>query len=111
MLLFMKYPKNKLLIDHKFKHVEKPFPSVTSYMVFVGKSRSVESSLITSILTNQRIYKNSFRDVITIIPKHSFQSTSPADNPFLASNKENVYHDFGCDLIRSLRIRRKRMTP
>ena len=24
------------VVDHEFKHVEKPFPSVASYMVFVG---------------------------------------------------------------------------
>ena len=44
-------PKFKTLhfiVDHNFKHVEKPFPSVASYMVFVGKSRSGKSSLITS---------------------------------------------------------------
>ena len=42
------------IVDHEFKHVEKPlnFPSVASYVVFVGKSRSGNSSLITSIITN-----------------------------------------------------------
>ena len=28
------------IVDHEFKHVEKPFPSVASCIVFVGKSRS-----------------------------------------------------------------------
>ena len=42
------------IIDHEVKSVEKPFPSVASYCVFVGKSRSGKSSLITSLLTNRR---------------------------------------------------------
>ena len=78
------------VVDHEFKHVEKPFPSVASYMVFVGKSRSGKSSLITSILTNRRVYRNAFHNVIIVILKHSFQSMSPADNPFLALDKENL---------------------
>ena len=28
------------VVDHECKRVEKPFPSVASYIVFVGKSRS-----------------------------------------------------------------------
>ena len=56
------------IVDHEFKHVEKPFPSVASYIVFVGKSRSGKSSLITSILTNRSIYRNAFCRVIIVIP-------------------------------------------
>ena len=58
-----KAPKLKtphFVVDHKFKKVEKPFPSVASYMCFVGKSRSGKSSLITSILTNRSVYRNAF---------------------------------------------------
>ena len=29
--------------------------------------------------------------MIIVIPKHSFQSMSPADNPFLALDKEKIY--------------------
>ena len=62
-------------------------------MVFVGKSRSGKSFLITSILTNRRVYRNAFHNVIMIIviPKHSFQSRSPADNPFLHLDKKKIY--------------------
>ena len=87
------------VVDHEFKHVEKPFPSVASYMVFVGKSRSVKSSLITSLLTSRRVYRNAFHNVIIVIPKHSFQSMSPEDNPFLALAKEKVYHDFNFTIL------------
>ena len=72
-----KAPKLKtlhFLVDYKFKHLEKPFPSVASFMVFVGKSRSGKSSLITSLLSNRRIYQNAFHNVIIEIPKYSFQS-------------------------------------
>ena len=34
------------VIDHKVKDVEKPFPSVASYIVYVGKSRSGKRSLL-----------------------------------------------------------------
>jgi len=80
------------VVDYEVKDVEKPFPSVASYMVFCGKSRSGKSSLITSILTNKRIYRNEFHNVIICIPKHSFSSMSEKDNPFLAFDKEKVYH-------------------
>ena len=90
------------IVDHEFKNVEKPFPSVASYMVFLGKSRSGKSSLITSILTNRRIYKNAFHNVIIVIPRHSFQSMSPDDNPFLALDKEKVYHDFSYNILEQI---------
>ena len=41
------------LVHYTFKNVAKLFPSVASYMVFVGKSRSGKSSLITYFLTNR----------------------------------------------------------
>ena len=69
------------------------------HMVFCGKSRSGKSSLITSILTNRRIYRNAFHNVIICIPKHSFSSMSEKDNPFLALDKEKVYHDFNYDVL------------
>ena len=99
------------VVDHEFKHVEKPFPSVASYMVFVGtgKSRSGKSSLITSLLTSRRMYRNAFHNVILCIPKHSFQSMSPADNPFLALDKEKIYiiyiliyHNFSYDILEQI---------
>ena len=90
------------IVDHEFKHVEKPFPSVASYMVFVGKSRSGKSSLITSILTNRCAYRNAFHSVIIVIPKHSFQSVSPYDNPFLALEKEKIYHEFGNAILEQI---------
>ena len=90
------------VVDHEFKHVEKPFPSVASYMVFCGKSRSGKSSLITSILTNRRVNRNAFHNVIIVIPKHSFQSMSPADNPFLHLDKEKIYHDFSYDILEQI---------
>ena len=68
------------IVDHNVKNVEKPFPSVASYMVFVGKSRSGKSSLITSLLTNRRVYRNTFHNVIICIPKHLFNSMSEKDH-------------------------------
>lgn len=87
------------IVDHEVKHVEKPFPSVASYIVFVGKSRSGKSSLITSLLTNRRIYRNAFNNVIIVIPRHSFNSMSEKDNPFLTLDSEKVYHNFNLDIL------------
>ena len=66
---------------------------------FVGKSRSGKSSLTTSLLTNQHIYRNAFHNVIIVIPKHSFHPMSPENNPFLALDKEKICHDFGFDIL------------
>ena len=90
------------IIDHNVKIVEKPFPSVASYIVFVGKSRSGKSSLITSLLKNRRLYRNAFHNVIIVIPKHSFHSMSERDNPFLALDKEKIYHDFNIDVLETI---------
>ena len=90
------------IIDHNIKLVEKPFPSVASYIVFVGKSRSGKSSLITSLLKNRRLYRNAFHNVIIVIPKHSFHSMSERDNPFLALDKEKIYHDFNIDVLETI---------
>ena len=43
------------VVDHEFKHAEKPFPSVASYIVFVGRSRSGKSRLVTSLLTSRHV--------------------------------------------------------
>ena len=87
------------IVDHRVKDVEKPFPSVASYLVFCGKSRSGKSSLITSILTNQKVYRNTFHNVIICIPRHSFNSMSEKDNPFLALDTEKVYHEFNYETL------------
>ena len=90
------------VIDHNVKHVERPFPSVASYMVFVGKSRSGKSSLITSLLKNRRLYRNAFHNVIIVIPRHSFNSMSERDNPFLALDDEKVYHEFNFTILETI---------
>ena len=47
-----KLKTNHFIVDNEFKHVEKPSPSVASYMVFVGKSRSGKSSHNFSQITH-----------------------------------------------------------
>ena len=87
------------IVHYEFKHVEKLFPSVASNFVFVGKSRSGKSSLITSILTNRRVYRDAFQNVIICIPKHSFHSMDEKDNPFLALDYEHIYHAFNYEIL------------
>ena len=90
------------IIDHEFKNIEKPFPSVASYIVFVGKSRSGKSSLMTSLLTNSKIYYKAFHNVIIVIPKHSFNSMSEKDNPFIALSEEKILHEFNLNVLEIL---------
>ena len=87
------------IVDYAFKDVAKPFPSVASYMVFVGKSRSGKSSLITSILTSRKVYRNAFHNILICIPRHSFHSMSEKDNPFLALSSEKIYHEFNYEIL------------
>ena len=51
------------VVNHKFKHVEKPFPSVASYMVFVGKNRSGKS---------HHVFANKLMHVHECIPQCDF---------------------------------------
>ena len=83
----------EFLIDHKFKEIIPPFPSVASYMVFCGKSRSGKSSLITALLTNPKMYKRAFHNIIICIPYHSFRSMKESDNPFKDLDEEKIFHD------------------
>ena len=87
------------VVDYEFKHVEKPFPSVAWCLIFVGKNRSGKSSLITSILTNRRVYRNAFHNVIICIPKQSFHSMDEKDNPFLALDPKKIYHEFNYEIL------------
>ena len=66
----------QFIVDYEFKHIPKPFPSVSSYMVFVGASRSGKTLLMISLLTNKKMYKQAFDNIITVIPTHSRRSIS-----------------------------------
>ena len=87
------------IVDYTFRDLANPFPSVASYIVFVGKSRSGKSSLITFILTNRRVNRNAFHNILVCIPRHSFHSMSEKDNPFLALSSEKVYHEFNYEIL------------
>ena len=63
------------------------------------KSRSGKSSLITSLLTNRRVYRNAFHNVIIVIPRHSFHSMDPKHNPFLLLDEEKIYHEFNYEIL------------
>ena len=89
----------KFLVDDKLKDVELPFPNIASCLLFVGKSRSGKSSLITSLLTSPRLYSHAFHNVIICIPQNSFQSMNPKTNPFLKLSEEKIYHDFDVDIL------------
>ena len=88
----------KFLVDDKLKDVEPPFPNVASCLLFVGKSLSGKSSLITSLLTSSRLYSHAFHNVIICIPQNSFQSMNPKTNP-LKLSEEKIYHDFDVQIL------------
>ena len=90
------------VVDHKIKEVEKPFPSVASYLVFCGKSRSGKSSLITSLLTSNRMYYRAFNNVIVCMPKHSFNSMKEEDNPYANLDPEKVHHEFNYETLEGI---------
>lgn len=90
------------LVDHELKNVVPPFPNKASYMVFVGKSRSGKSSLITALLTSNRMYKCAFHNILLVIPRHSYTSMSEASNPFLSLDEDKVYHEFNLAILEDI---------
>ena len=51
-----KIPRLKLpeyIIDNKLGDIIPPFPSYDSFVMFVGKSKSGKSSLLTALLTHR----------------------------------------------------------
>ena len=87
----------KFVVDYEFKHIPKPFPSVSSYMVFVGASRSGKTSLMISLLTNKKMYKQAFDNIITVIPTHSRRSI--ADNIFDTISNDKQYDELNLEIL------------
>ena len=70
------------IIDYKLKDIAPPFPSMHSYMVFLGASRSGKTSLLLSILNHCKLYKKAFHTIFVVMPIHSFTSLSEESNIF-----------------------------
>ena len=70
--------------------------------MFVGKSRSGKSSLLTALLTHSKLYKRKFENIIICIPMHSFTSMAEDSNPFLDLDEEKIYHEFNIDVLDSI---------
>ena len=100
-----KVPKLKLpeyVVDKKLGDITPPWPCYHSFLMFVGKSRSGKSSLLTAILTHRKIYKKKFHNIIICIPMHCFTSMAEESNPFLDLDDEKIYHDFNIDVLDSI---------
>ena len=71
--------------------------------MFVGKSKSGKSSLLTALLTQRKLYKKKFENIIICIPMHSFTSMAEESNPFLDLDEEKIiYLDFDIDVLDSI---------
>ena len=100
-----KIPRLKLpeyIIDNKLGDITPPFPSYYSLVMFVGKSKSGKSSLLTALLTHCKLYKKKFENIIICIPMHSFTSMAEDSNPFLDLAEEKIYHEFNIDVLDSI---------
>ena len=70
--------------------------------MFVRKSKSGKSSLLTALLTHRKIYKKKFKNIIICIPMHSFTSMAEDSNPFLHPDEEKIYHEFNIGVLDSI---------
>ena len=80
-----KIPKLKLpeyVIYNKLGNITPPWPSYHSFLMFVGKSKSGKSSLLTALLTHHQLYKKNVENIIICIPIYSFTSMAEDSNPF-----------------------------
>ena len=60
-----KVTKLKLLeyiIDNKLGDITPPFPAYHSFVMFVGKSKSGKSSLLTALRTHRKLYIKKFEN-------------------------------------------------
>ena len=87
----------QFVVDYEFKHIPKPFPSVSNYMVFVGASQSGKTRLMISLLTNKKMYKQAFDNIITVIPTHSRRSIS--DNIFDTISPDKQYNELNLEIL------------
>ena len=100
-----KLPKLKLpeyVIDNKLGDITPPWPCYHSFVMFVGKSKSGKSSLLTALLTHRKIYKKKFENIIICIPMHSFTTMAEESNPFFDLDDDKIYHNFDIDVLDSI---------
>ena len=82
------------VIDKKLGNITPPWPAYHSFVMFIGKSKSGKSSLLTALPTHCKLYKKKFENIIIRIPMHSFTSMAEDSNPFLDLDEEKIYHKF-----------------
>ena len=79
-------PKLKLpgyVRGNKLGDITPPWPCYHSFVMFVGKTKSEKSSLVTALLTHHELYQTTFENIIICVPMHSFTSMTEDSNPFL----------------------------
>ncbi|MEY2702148.1 MAG: Tetraselmis viridis virus [Bacteroidota bacterium] len=96
----VKLKATKFVCDENMKDIPEPYPAKHSFLVFSGSSRSGKSSLITSLLTNSKMYKKCFHSVIVVMPIHSFLSL--AHNPFLCLDDNELYDDLEFETLETI---------
>lgn len=86
--------------DTIIRHVPAPWPSMASYIVITGPSRSGKTSLLVNLLTNKKLYKQAFENVILVMPQHSI--TSLKRNIFEGLPPEKIFNDLTYNTIENI---------
>ena len=94
----IKLKRPKFVVDNPLKTgILDPMPSMHSFIVFAGPSRSGKTSLALSLLTNRSFYKRAFDKIYVFSPIHSLNSIS--DNPLLQLPDEQIYSDLNFETL------------
>ena len=67
--------------------------------MFCGKPASGKSSLFTALLTQHKLHKKKFENVLLCMPMHSFTSMAEESNPFLdLENRLFIIDDYASQM-------------
>ena len=92
----------EFFVDYKLKDVSPPFPSLHSYIVFLGASRSGKTSLLLSILNHRKLNKKTFHTIFVVMPIHYFTSLSEESNLFLDLPEDQVYNELDYNTLEEI---------
>ena len=76
------------VVHYKRKDIAPPFPSMHSYMVFLGASCSGKASLLLSTLNHRKLFKKAFHTIFV-----SFTSVSEESSIFLDLPEDQVCNE------------------
>lgn len=74
--------------------------SKSSTTLVAGGTGSGKTTWVVQMMKS--IFKKVFHDVILVMPRNSFESINPKDNPFLKIDPDNIYHEFNADVLEEI---------